>query len=359
MAVKRKPKPLLIILIIFVIIILLALGLFFGWNYLTGPVDSHDTENIEVEITSGMNSSQIGKILKKNDLIRDENVFKLYLKIHPVQSLKASIYLFQRSMSMQDIVRSLEEGSTYNPNMIRITFKEGLRITDFAEVIEENTNHTKEEVIRFVRNQEYLNTLITKYWFLTDDILDSNIYYPLEGYLAPDTYYFDNRDVKIEDIFESMLKQMDKNLETYKVKIQENPHYYLTMASMLELEGTNTENKEMIAGVFENRLNRGWSLGSDVTTYYGLQLPMTSDLTSEQFESVNAYNTRSATLSGKMPAGPICNPGKGSIAASVNPTKSDYYYFVADKHGKIYFTKTSTEHNQKVAEIKANGDWIW
>ena len=177
--------------------------------------------------------------------------------------------------------------------------------------------------------------------------------------MFPETYYFENKDVEIEEIFETMLKQMDKSLENYKSKIQEKPHYYLTMASIVELEGTNTENKEMIVGVFENRLANKMNLGSDVTTYYGLQLPMTSDLTTEQFNTVNAYNTRSATMIGKMPAGPICNPGKGSISASINPTKNDYYYFVADKNGKIYFTKTSAEHNRKIAEIKANGDWIW
>ena len=64
-------------------------------------------------------------------------------------------------------------------------------------------------------------------------------------------------------------------------------------------------------------------------------------------------------MGGKMPVGPICNPGKTSIAASANPTKNDYFYFVADKNGKVYYTKTLAEHNKKIAEIKANGDWIW
>ena len=131
------------------------------------------------------------------------------------------------------------------------------------------------------------------------------------------------------------------------------------MASIVEIEGTTLEDRKMIVGVFENRLKSNMNMGSDVTTYYGLQLPMTSDLTAEQFDSVNAYNTRSATMIGKMPAGPICNPGKGSIAAGMNPTKSDYYYFVADKNGKIYYTKTAKEHADKIAEIKAKGDWIW
>ena len=62
---------------------------------------------------------------------------------------------------------------------------------------------------------------------------------------------------------------------------------------------------------------------------------------------------------GKMPIGPICNPSKSSIEASVNPTQTDYMFFVADKNGKIYYTKTNAEHEKKIKEIKDNGDWIW
>ena len=62
---------------------------------------------------------------------------------------------------------------------------------------------------------------------------------------------------------------------------------------------------------------------------------------------------------GKMPVGPICNPSKSSIEASANPTQTDYMFFVADKNGKIYYTKTNAEHEKKIKEIKDNGDWIW
>ena len=228
-----------------------------------------------------------------------------------------------------------------------------------APIIDKGTNHSYEETLEVMSNPEYLSHWIDSYWFLTDAILNTDIYYPLEGYLAPNTYYFDNKDVPITDIIEVMLDQMEKVLEPYKEQIMKNPHYYLTMASIVELEGTNLENRKMIVGIFENRLVSGMNLGSDVTTYYGLQVAMTSDLTSEQFMSVNAYNTRSTTMIGKMPVGPICNPSSTSIEASVYPTDNDYLFFVADKNGKIYYTKTNAEHNKMVEEIKARGDWIW
>lgn len=353
---KRRPKPLLIILIIIVFLIAFLFG---TWVYLTSPVDRNNKEDIEVEIKSGTSTSEIASILKDKKLIKSKYMFKIFIKMNNVKSLKASTYLFNKSMDLEEIISTLEEGSKYNPNLVVLTFKEGQRITDYAKVIEKNTNHTYDEIITFLNNKEYIKELINKYWFLTDKILEEGIYYPLEGYLAPETYHFDNKNVKLEDIIETMLDQEEKHLEEYKDKISSDPHYYITMASIVELEGTNLENKKMIVGVFQNRLNAKMNMGSDVTTYYGLQVAMTSDLTTEEFASSNMYNTRAANMGGKMPIGPISNPGSEGLEASVNPTNSDYIYFVADKNGKIYYSKTLEEHNKTVSEIKANGDWIW
>lgn len=352
---KVKIKPLFIV----ITIILLIVAFFGSIAFFIGPVNQFDKKDIEVEIKSGTSREGIAKVLKEKGLIRSVNVFKLYLKITKINNLKAGTYLLNKSMNLETIVENLEVGSNYNPNRIVLTFREGERITDYAKVIDKNTNNTYDDVINTVKSEPYLKTLIDEYWFLTDKILDSEIYYPLEGYLAPETYFFENKDVSVKEIIETMLKQEGKVLEKYKDKIIDNPHCYITMASIVELEGTNSTNMKTIVSVFENRLNKKMNLGSDVTTYYGLQVAMTSDLTSEQFASVNAYNTRSTTMMGKMPVGPICNPSIEAIDASINPDSSDYYYFVADKHGKVYFTKTLNEHNQKVAEIKKNGDWIW
>lgn len=352
---KRKFKPLF-----FIIIIVMVIGVLIGgYFFFTGPVNSFDKKDIEVEIKSGTSREGIANILKEKGLIRSTSVFKLYLKVNKITNLKAATYLFNKSMNLEEIVKELEKGSNYNPNRVVLTFREGERITDYAKIIDKKTNNTYDDVINTVKSKEYLNTLISEYWFLTDEILDSDIYYPLEGYLAPETYFFENKEVSVKEIIETMLKQEEKVLEKYKDKISSNPHYYITMASIVELEGTTADNMKTIVSVFENRLNKRMNLGSDVTTYYGLQVAMTSDLTSEQFASVNGYNTRSTTMMGKMPVGPISNPSKEALDASINPDKTDYYYFVADKHGRVYFTKTLQEHNTKVAEIKKNGDWIW
>ena len=330
--------------------------------YLSSPVDKNSNAVIEVNIESGSSVATIAKELKQKDLIRNELVFRLIAKFHTKKTLKATVYDLKKNMSAEEIVSILTEGNAYNPDIVRITFNEGETVKKFAKKIDENTNNTYEDVINKIEDTAYIDSLISQYWFLTDEIKNPNIYISLEGYLSPNTYEFKNKDVSIEEIIKVMLNQTEKELKEYKEKLQNSKysvHEYLTLASMLELEGTNSKNRKMIAGVFYNRLSKNMSLGSDVTTYYAFQEEMTKDLTAKQFSTSNPYNTRASDMGGKLPIGPICNPSIESIDASINPTNNDYLFFVADKHGKIYFTKTEKEHLAKVAEIKEKGDWIW
>ncbi len=352
---KFKPKPLLIILICFIILIISFVMIFF---YLVSPVDSKDNEDIKVVIEKGTSGSQICDVLKEKNIIKSKLLFKVYLRIYKVNSLKASTYRFKRSMSLKDVIKLLEDGYVSNDDALKLTFKPGERITNYAKVISDNTDSNYDDVIALMKDKEYLSGLINNYWFLTDKILDEDIYYPLEGYLAPDTYFFD-RDVDVKTIVKTLLDEMEDNLEKYKTTMINDPHYYMTMASIVQLEGTNTENRKQIVGVFKNRLSSGYNLGSDVTTYYALQADMKEDLSAQQFATINPYNTRGANMIGKMPIGPICNPSNSSIEASINPDINDYLFFVADKHGNIFFTRTNQEHDKKVAEIKAKGDWIF
>ena len=166
----------------------------------------------------------------------------------------------------------------------------------------------------------------------------------------------------IRDIFKVMLDNTSDKLSDYQDEIENSDmsvHELMTFASIVELESPSSEDRPTVAGVFFNRLADDISLGSDVTTYYALQFPMTSDLTTAQFATVNPYNTRAANMRGQMPIGPICNPSLSSLKASIEPTDSDYLYFVADKNGNIFYTNTLAEHEAMVQEIKDKGDWIW
>ena len=328
------------------------------YQYQVSPTDKSSNAKVEVVIKPGMSTSQIASLLKKKYLIKDEFFFKVYMKLNRRDSIKASTYYLSKNMSLDNIVSLLEKGASNTD--ISITFKEGKTIKDYAKLLSETTNISEDEFLTKMKDKTYLASLIKSYWFLTDAILDSNIYYGLEGYLAPDTYNFKDKDVTVEEVIKTLLDQEEKNLSPYKDTLSKmNVHEVLTLASISELEGLKDTDRKLIVGVFQNRLSKGMNLGSDVTTYYAFNQAMDKDLTSEMFNTYNPYNTRSSAMAGKLPVGPICNPSKESIMASINPTKSDYYYFVADKNGNVYYTKTSSEHSAKVKELKEKGDWIW
>ena len=337
------------------------IGIFFYYEYSNSPVDSHSKAKIEFTIPKGMSTNTIARKLKEQHLIKSDFFFKIMVKLNK-SNLKASSYLLEKNMSTTDIIKELEKGSLYNPDAINLTFKEGERITDYAETIGKKTNNSSEEFLNTVKDKAYINELIKKYWFLTDEVLNDSIYYPLEGYLAPNTYEFKNKKVTCKEIIEKMLDQTESELSPYKKRINEQTdftvHEYFTLASMAQLEINNEEDMKILVGIFINRINANMSLGVDATTYYGLQVPMDKELTAEQFSESNAYNTRNVNMAG-LPVGPICNPSMEAVRASIEPESSDYLFYVTDKNRKIYYSKTSGEHEKQVAEIKKKGDWIW
>lgn len=352
-------KKIRILALILGVIGLLLIASFIYYQYNISPVDNSSKADIEVVIPEGMSTSNIAKTLKDKNLIKSELFFKIYLKVNNVDSLKASTYLLTKSMTLDEIVNALVKGSA-NGDVIRLTFKEGETISDYADLIAESTNITSEEFINTAKDPTLLATLINDYWFLTDNILNEEIYYPLEGYLFPDTYEFNKDNITSEEIIRTLLNEEEEKLAPYKEILQDNDiHSIITLASIAELEGVKDEDRKLIVSVFNNRLNLGMNLGSDVTTYYAFNEEMDSDLTSEMFNTYNPYNTRSSEMAGRLPVGPICNPSLSSIDAAINPENSDYLYFVADKNRNVYFTKSVNEHEEKVQELKENGDWIW
>lgn len=352
MTIKFKPRPLLLVVLLAVILLILGIS----WVYLASPVDKNDKKDIEVEITKGISVVKISTILKEEKLIRSKTLFKVYIKLYSNKTLKAGNYMLNRSMSLSEIVEVLEEGSKFDSSTLKLTFKEGQRITDYAKVVADSTNNNYEDVIAIFKDKNYMSELINKYWFLTNNILQDGIYYPLEGYLAPDTYYFKDSDVDTKEIIERMLDEMNKELTEYRVSLGDNVHYYLTMASVVELEGKTLEDRQNIMGVFNNRISAGMHLGSDVTTYYAFQASMSTKLTSEQYNTANPYNTRPTSKVGP-PIGPICNPDLTSIQASINPINNNYLYFVADSNGKVYYSRTIDEQNKVIQDLISSGKW--
>lgn len=354
----------LVVLILFVVLVVIAFLFGFYYKYQISPV-SRESEKVVLEINAGSVSS-IGDTLYENNLIRSKLMFKIFVKLHGVNDLKASTYELDRNMKLSEIIEVLEEGNSYNPDEVRITFKEGLNVRKIAKIIEENTNNSYDDVINLMDDDSYVDSLIDKYWFLTDEIKNEKIYYPLEGYLFPNTYAFLNKDVDVKTIIEKMLDEMGEQLEEYRSEIEESEysiHELMTLASMVELEGASSDDRKSVAGVFYNRVRDGWSMGSDVTTYYYLKIDDFSVSLTDAMglrDCDEAYNTRCNSYIG-LPVGPISNPGIESLDATIEYREHDYHFFIADCSGKTYLF-TEDQYNQgyfsaKISQLKSEGNW--
>jgi len=308
-----------------------------------------------------MGVKSIANLLKEKNIIKNATVMKIYCQINNVNNLKAGKYELNNNEDLSQIIEHLSNGDVTDDS-VKITFIEGKNMRWIAKTIADKTENTEQDVFDLLEDEEYIDSLIEKYWFITDEIKDSRIYYPLEGYLLPDTYVFENKDVSVKDIFSIILNFTDKYLSSCKDKIEGSGlpvHHILTFASMAELEGKSLEDRAEIIGVFYNRIIDGMSLGSDVTTYYAFKVDMGDrDLTAKELNTENPYNTRGPNMAGKIPIGPICNPSKSAIEATLDYKQTDAYYFVADKNGKVYFTKNNSEHNKKIQELKDDGLWF-
>lgn len=332
-----------IALSILIVTAVIIIGCCSFYKYQISPVSKSEKIK-QIEIPKG-NVKQIAHVLKQNNLIRDERMFLIYVKIKGnANKLQAGFYELSENLGVERIVEILEKGSKLNPNEISITFKEGINMRKIAEVISNNTNNSYESVIEKSNDITYINELIKKYWFITDDIKNDQLYYKLEGYLFPDTYRFNNKDVSVEEIFNKMLDEMAGVLNPYKEVITKSaltPHQILTLASMVEKESYgNDEDRKNVASVFLNRIKRGMSLGSDVTTRYAVKEDNNSKaLTKVQFATKSPYNTRltDGSMNGKLPVGPISTISIGSLKAAIEPNETNYIYFIANINTKETF----------------------
>ena len=352
---KKFANIALILLIFFATIVVVGCTLY---NINIGPV-SRDKELKEVVIKEGETFLTIAPTLKENNLIKSEFFYKLYVKLFKPDTFEAGVYQLSENMGVKKIVEEISNGSNYNQDIIKITFVEGTNMRYIASVIAENTNNTEEDCFDLLSDENYIDSLIQKYWFLTDEIKNTKIYYPLEGYLFPDTYEFLNKNVTVEEIFEKMLNNTETKLESLKQEIETSGytvHEILTLASIVELEGASSDDRASVAGVFYNRLNAGWTLGSDITGYYGAKMDDWSNGLGAHINDCNGYNTRGTCVLG-LPVGPVCNPGVESIEATINPTVHDYYYFVADCSGKTYLNKNSSGHEATINKLIRDNNW--
>ncbi|MDD4187372.1 MAG: endolytic transglycosylase MltG [Bacilli bacterium] len=346
------------ITLIVTIILVIGMIVFFCISlYFLAPVDSKSDDMVNFLVEEGWSKHKIAEQLDKDNLIKSSFFFKIYMKINE-KEIYAGTYKLSKSMSVDEIIRTLNSANSLENETISITFIEGRRLISYVEKISETFDIPKKDILHKISDEKYLNSLINQYWFLTEDILNKELYYFLEGYLFPDTYIF-KKSSTIEEIIGKMLSTMEEKLSIFKEEINVSNysiHQLLTLASIVELEGAGSDDRAGVAGVFYNRLKDNWTLGSDVTTYYAAGKDFDVDLSWSDINDCNAYNTRGTCFTG-LPVGPIASPSLASITAVLEPTEHDYYYFVADINKKTYFNITEAEHDAEVDRLIKEELW--
>ena len=367
--IKKKKKSRLkgFFVTVFVLLILLGVGGFFGYRYVESalqPVDANSKQYVTVQIPEGANLQQIGDTLEKSELVKHGFIFSLYAKYKDYNDLKSGYYNLQKSMSTDDIIKELQKGGTPQPQEValaNLTIPEGYTLDQIAQTVSQLQGDFKEPLtadafLAKVQDETFISQLVAKYPTLLESLptKESGVRYRLEGYLFPATYAI-KESTTIESLIDEMVAAMDKNLSAHYTAIKEKNltvNELLTIASLVEKEGLKTDDRKLIAGVFYNRLNLGMPLQSNIAILYaegklGQNISLADDAAIDT--TINSpYNVY--TNLGLMP-GPVDSPSLDAIEASINQTKSDYLYFVANvQDGKVYFATTREEHDRNVAE---------
>ena len=346
---------------------LISAGAYFGYQYVQSslqPVDADSKQYVTVQIPEGSNVQEIGKTLEDAGLIKHGLVFSLYAKYKNYADLKSGYYNLQKSMSTEDIIHELQKGGTaeaQEPALATLTIPEGYTIDQMAQAVGQLQGDFKEPLtadafLAKVQDDSFISQEVAKYPSLLESLptKESGARYRLEGFLFPATYSI-KESTTVESLIDEMLAAMDKTLAPHYSTIKSKNltvNELLTIASLVEKEGAKTEDRKLIAGVFYNRLNLGMPLQSNIAILYaqgklGQKISLADDAGIDT--SINSpYNVY--TNLGLMP-GPVDSPSLDAIEASINQTKSDNLYFVANvTDGKVYYAATQEEHDRNVAE---------
>lgn len=341
---KKKSNKRGIIIFLSILVVILAIFLLFIFVGLKPA--SKKSEEVTFIVKPGESKITVINNLKNANLLKNKYAVYFYVFFKNDLNLQAGTYKLNRNMKAKDIINEIAGGKIVDlRKSVSITFVEGKRLKQYATLLSKKLNISEEDFLNKLKDKEFLESLIEKYWFITDDILNKDLYFSLEGYLFPSTYQFFT-DATAETVIYRMLDQMELVLNPYKEQITSKNmkvHDVLAMASIIEKEALSAEDRKMVSQVIYKRLNAKMALGMDVTTYYAVQKDLTDYLTKVDLDSNNPYNTRNVSHIG-LPVGPICSPSKESIDAVFNPSDTDYLYFYADiTTGKVYFAKTYEE----------------
>jgi len=272
-----------------------------------------------VEIPENSTAYQIAEILYKNKVIKKMSWF-LYItnKMKVQDKLKSGIYEFSGRTPLKKVVEKLVKGEV---KLVKVTIPEGTDIMEIGEILEKKgIIKNEDEFVSYAKEKK------------------------LEGFLFPDTYLFPLNS-SVESVSHYMWKRFNEVWKELTGEEINSANYekvkkIATIASIVEKEAIYPEEKRIIAGIIYKRLKKGLPIQSCATVEYALGYHK-SRLTEKDLKIRSPYNTY---LYKGLPPTPICNPGKISLKATLNPEKTDYLYFLSMGNGKNHFSKTYKEH---------------
>jgi UPF0755 protein len=306
---------------------------------------SNDPTPQQFVVAQGESVAQIGSNLQQQGLLRDGDLFRLYVRYNNLDStINAGVFTLRPNMNIQEIAQTLQRAVAAET---QITIPEGKRMEEVAELLQEQLNINADEFLRLARRADY------NYAFLKD-LPDGA---SLEGYLFPDTYRLPQNPTA-QDVLLKMLDNYGEKVQPLMEQAKaagKTPREVLTLASIVEREAVIASERPTIASVYLNRLKIGMALQADPTTQYALGYQpdqktwWKQGLTADdlKYNDPSGYNTY---VSPDMPPGPIASPGLSSIEAVITPAETSYLYFVAScsKDGSHQFSVTFEEHQSKI-----------
>lgn len=327
------------------IILIISIGIFVFMQI--GAVDKNNKENIVIEIPQGANVSTMSNILYENNLIKNKTLFKVIVKLsNKAPSIKAGKYLLNKTYSNSDILNILASGKTYNDG-IKVTIPEGATSKEIVSLLVDKKLGTKENYEKLIKSPK---DFYKEASFLKEDDITS-----LEGFLYPETYYFD-KDVSEKEVLNTMLLGF-KNVYSDKLKDRQKElkmtlAQVVSLASIVEKEAVLDEDRPTIASVFYNRLDINMPLQSDATIQYIFE-ERKKIVTYNDLKINSPYNSYKNK---GLPPTPIANPGIKSIEATLYPEDTEYLYFVAKMNGGNNYSTNYEDHLKYVKEYKDERD---
>ena len=301
------------------------------WYYWLSPTEKFAPPR-EVSIQKGQSFRLIARNLSDAGVVRSELALRMYGRMSGTASqIKPGDYAFSGGERIPDIMRHLVRGDFI---VVTVTIPEGLTVHEIAERVAATGLVCEDQFENAARDGEIVRALGLM---------------PLgaEGYLFPATYKF-SPHAKTNDVLAAMLARfyqvLTPQVEERMFKVGVDARRLVTMASIVEKEAKAPSERPLIAGVFYNRLKLGMPLQSDPTAQY--ELDGDKESAANAVHTTSAFNTYDFT---GLPPGPIANPGLKSIEAALNPTQTDYLYFVAREGGTHVFSKSYDEHRRVIA----------